>query len=151
MPKHVVRLLALMGVGLALALVAKWYFTPDSFYRFGHYRADSVTEIAALEPVHQDCALLRGLPRRAPRAVVRQQPQDRRLRRLPRRRRRATPRAASRAADSQGHDSAVHLCHEATAGTACRPSRRSFSPQHAAGRAMHGLPQPAFAEDLGRP
>ena len=56
MPKHVVRLLALMAVGLALALVGKWYFTPDSFYRFGHYRADSVTEIAALQPVHRTSA-----------------------------------------------------------------------------------------------
>lgn len=53
MPKHVVRLLALMGVGLALALLAKWYFTPDTFYQFGHYRAASVTEIAGLKPVHR--------------------------------------------------------------------------------------------------
>jgi cytochrome c553 len=50
-----------MGVGLALALVAKWYFTPDTFARFGHYRAASVTEVATLQPVHrtssycQDC------------------------------------------------------------------------------------------------
>jgi cytochrome c553 len=56
MPKHVVRLLALMAVGLVLALVAKWYLTPDSFYRFGHYRAASVTEIAALQPVHRTSA-----------------------------------------------------------------------------------------------
>jgi cytochrome c553 len=56
MPKHVVRLLALMAAGLALAVVAKWYLTPDSFYRFGHYRAASVTEIAALQPVHRTSA-----------------------------------------------------------------------------------------------
>jgi len=60
MPKHVVRLLALMGVGLVLALVAKWYFTPDSFYRFGHYRADSVSEIAALKPVYRTSAYCEG-------------------------------------------------------------------------------------------
>lgn len=52
MPKHVVRLLWLMAVGLAIALVAAWFLTPDSFYRFGHYRANAVTEIALLEPVH---------------------------------------------------------------------------------------------------
>jgi cytochrome c553 len=56
MPKHVVRLLAIMAVGLALAMVAKWYLTPDSFYRFGHYRAASVTEIASLVPVHRTSA-----------------------------------------------------------------------------------------------
>lgn len=56
MPNHVVRLLALMAIGLVLALAAIWYFTPDSFYRFGHYRATSVTENAALEPVHRTSA-----------------------------------------------------------------------------------------------
>ena len=56
MPKHVARLLTLMAVGLAFGLVAKWYFTPDSFYRFGHYRAASVVENAALAPVHQTSA-----------------------------------------------------------------------------------------------
>jgi predicted CXXCH cytochrome family protein len=52
MPKHVVRLLLLMAAGLVFALVAKWFLTPDSFARFGHYRANAVTEIASLEPVH---------------------------------------------------------------------------------------------------
>jgi len=35
---------------VTLALAAKSYFTPDSFYLFGHYRADSVGEIAAETP-----------------------------------------------------------------------------------------------------
>lgn len=56
MPKHVVRLLSLLVAALVLALVAKWLFTPESFYRFGHYRANSVTEIASLEPVYQGAA-----------------------------------------------------------------------------------------------
>jgi cytochrome c553 len=56
MPKHVARLLALMAVGLVVAAVAKWYFTPDSFYQFGHYRAASVTENASLVPVHKTSA-----------------------------------------------------------------------------------------------
>jgi cytochrome c553 len=52
-PKHIVRLIGLVLFFLASALIAKWYFTADSFYRFGHYRADSVPEIAAQEPVFQ--------------------------------------------------------------------------------------------------
>ena len=38
---------------LAVGAFAKSYFTVDSFYRFGHYRADSVVQIAAKEPVYQ--------------------------------------------------------------------------------------------------
>ncbi len=53
MPKHIVRLIALIVVLGALAAVAKWYFTADSFYEFGHYRAASVPEIAGQEPVYQ--------------------------------------------------------------------------------------------------
>jgi len=53
MPKHIVRLIVLVvGLGV-LALVAKWYFTADTFYEYGHYRAASVSEIAAQEPVFQ--------------------------------------------------------------------------------------------------
>jgi len=43
----------LIGGGLALGLTAKWYFTAESFYEYGHYRADSVPEIAAQEPAFQ--------------------------------------------------------------------------------------------------
>jgi cytochrome c553 len=53
MPKHVTRLLLLMAVVLVLAGIAKMIFTPSSFYQFGHYRANSVTEIAAREVVFQ--------------------------------------------------------------------------------------------------
>jgi cytochrome c553 len=52
-PKHIVRLVTLIVVGVAAGLLAKWYFTVESFYQFGHYRADSVPEIAAQEPVFQ--------------------------------------------------------------------------------------------------
>jgi len=52
-PKHIVRLLILIAAGLVVGLFAKWYFTADSFYRYGHYRADSVPEIAAQAPVFQ--------------------------------------------------------------------------------------------------
>jgi cytochrome c553 len=53
MPKHIVRLLFLIVVFLILAAIAKSYLTVDSFYRFGHYRANSVIEVAAKEPVFQ--------------------------------------------------------------------------------------------------
>ncbi len=42
-----------MAAFAVVAYAAKLYFTPDSFYRFGHYRADSVPEIASQEPVFQ--------------------------------------------------------------------------------------------------
>jgi len=48
MPRHIRRLLLLMAVAVVAALGAKSYFTKDSFYRFGHYRADSVPQIAAM-------------------------------------------------------------------------------------------------------
>lgn len=53
MPRHIARLLALMALTGAVVLVARAYFTQESFYRFGHYRANSVPEIAAQDPVIQ--------------------------------------------------------------------------------------------------
>lgn len=53
MPKHIFRLVILIFGGLAVALIAIPILTVDSFYRFGHYRANSVPEIAAQEPVYQ--------------------------------------------------------------------------------------------------
>jgi len=52
-PKHIVRLIILIVGGLAVGLTAKWYFTAESFYEYGHYRADSVPEIAAQAPAFQ--------------------------------------------------------------------------------------------------
>lgn len=60
MPKHIVRLMLLLAGALVLGLAAKWYFTAGSFYQFGHYRADSVAEIAAQEPVFQTSAYCQG-------------------------------------------------------------------------------------------
>jgi cytochrome c553 len=56
MPKHITRLLMLIGGALVLALVARWFAIPDSFYRFGHFRANSVIEIAAKEPAFRGSA-----------------------------------------------------------------------------------------------
>jgi cytochrome c553 len=60
MPTHVVRLLGLMAAFLALAYVAKQFFTADSFYRYGHYRADAVPEVAAKDPAFQTPAYCVG-------------------------------------------------------------------------------------------
>jgi cytochrome c553 len=53
MPKHIVRLLVVIIAFGAVALIAKWFFTAKSFFEYGHYRADSVPEIAAQEVVFQ--------------------------------------------------------------------------------------------------
>ena len=53
MPKHIVRLITLIVAFLVVAAIAKPLLTVESFYRFGHYRANSVPEIAAQEPVLQ--------------------------------------------------------------------------------------------------
>lgn len=53
MPKHIARLLLLLAGFAAVGLGAKWYFTADSFYQYGHYRGKSVAEIASQEPVYQ--------------------------------------------------------------------------------------------------
>jgi len=50
MPKHIARLIFLMVAFGAAAYGAKVYFTPDSFYRYGHYRGDSVADIASDRP-----------------------------------------------------------------------------------------------------
>jgi cytochrome c553 len=53
MPKHITRLLLLMAAAAALGYAAKTYFTPESFYDYGPYRAASVPELAAQEIVYQ--------------------------------------------------------------------------------------------------
>lgn len=53
MPKHGVRLILLLIVFAASAVAAKYYFTPASFYEYGHYRANSVAEIAAPQPLYK--------------------------------------------------------------------------------------------------
>jgi len=56
MPKHILRLLLLLGFALLAALVARDYLVDPSYYRFGHYRADSVPEMASAVPVYQGSA-----------------------------------------------------------------------------------------------
>ena len=64
MPKHIARLIVLMVAFAAAAIYAKSYFTVDSFYRYGHYRADSVTDIASRDAAFltpQACASCHAL------------------------------------------------------------------------------------------
>lgn len=52
MSKHIRRLIALLAI-LAVAFVAgKLIFPPKSFWAYGHYRANSVSEIAAAHPTY---------------------------------------------------------------------------------------------------
>jgi len=60
MPKHIARLLAILGAALVLTVIARSFLVPDSFYQFGHYRANSVVEIAAREPAFQGAAYCEG-------------------------------------------------------------------------------------------
>jgi len=53
MPRHIVRLLLLIVIACAAAIGVKVYFTDESFGIYGHYRGDSVAEIAADEPLYQ--------------------------------------------------------------------------------------------------
>ena len=59
LPKHIVRLLLLLICFSLLAFAAKAYLTDPSFYKFGHYRADSVPELAAGTAVFQGSAYCR--------------------------------------------------------------------------------------------
>jgi predicted CXXCH cytochrome family protein len=53
MPKHIVRLILLLIAFLVFAYAGIVYLTDPSFYRFGHYRADVVPELAAGEPQYR--------------------------------------------------------------------------------------------------
>ena len=50
MPRHIVRLVLLLIVAAVAAYAAKVFFTTGSFYQYGHYRGDSVAEIASDKP-----------------------------------------------------------------------------------------------------
>lgn len=50
MPRHIVRLILLLVAFGILSLAAIRFLTIDSFYQYGHYRGDSVAEIAADRP-----------------------------------------------------------------------------------------------------
>jgi cytochrome c553 len=45
LPKHISRLLMLLGAALAIAFALKVYLTDPSYYKYGYYRADAVPEL----------------------------------------------------------------------------------------------------------
>ena len=51
MPPQLKTLLPLLAVFICLFLVARHFLIPESFGKYGHYRANSMDEIAAL-PIH---------------------------------------------------------------------------------------------------
>jgi cytochrome c553 len=56
MPKHIVRLLLLIGAFAVVVIGARSYFIDKSFGVYGHYRADAVAEIAADAPIYKGAA-----------------------------------------------------------------------------------------------
>ncbi|MDP2620040.1 MAG: c-type cytochrome [Hyphomicrobiales bacterium] len=56
MPRHIVRLILLLVAAAALGYAAIAFLTVDSFYQYGHYRGDSVAEIASDKPKYQGTA-----------------------------------------------------------------------------------------------
>ena len=56
LPKHIVRLLLLLGCFLLVAYAAKVYLTDPSYYEYGYYRADAVPQLAAGTPLYQGSA-----------------------------------------------------------------------------------------------
>ncbi len=53
MPRHVFRLVLLIVAGAVIAYGAKRFFTVGSFYEYGHYRGDSVADIASDKPKYK--------------------------------------------------------------------------------------------------
>jgi cytochrome c553 len=49
-PKHIIRLILILLAFLVIAYAGIVFLTDPSFYRFGHYRADAVPELAEGEP-----------------------------------------------------------------------------------------------------
>jgi cytochrome c553 len=53
MPRHIFRLVLLIAVCAVIAYGAKRVFTVSTFYEYGHYRGDSVAEIASDKPKYK--------------------------------------------------------------------------------------------------
>ncbi len=50
MPRHIFRLIVVLVAGAVIGYAAKSGFTVKSFYEYGHYRGDSVAQIASEKP-----------------------------------------------------------------------------------------------------
>src|SRR5208282_4504996 len=53
MPRHIFRLIVLLVAGAVIGYAAKSGFTVKSFYEYGHYRGDSVAQIASEKPKYK--------------------------------------------------------------------------------------------------
>src|SRR5450759_1445233 len=56
MPKHIVRLILLIGIFGIVALTLRVFVIDKSYYRYGYYRGDAVAEIAQDKPKYQGTA-----------------------------------------------------------------------------------------------
>jgi cytochrome c553 len=56
MPSHIARLVLLIVVFAVAGYGAKRFFTVDSFYQYGHYRGNSVADIASDKPKYKGTA-----------------------------------------------------------------------------------------------
>ena len=56
MPRHIVRLIVILAAFVAIGYAAKRSFTVKSFYEYGHYRGDSVADIASEKPKYRGVA-----------------------------------------------------------------------------------------------
>ena len=56
MPKHIARLIFLLGILGATIIAARIIFVDKSFGIYGHYRGDAVAEIASDTPIYQGAA-----------------------------------------------------------------------------------------------
>jgi cytochrome c553 len=52
LPKHIVRLLLLLGGFLLVAFAVRTYLVDPSYYEFGYYRGNAVPELAEGEPLY---------------------------------------------------------------------------------------------------
>jgi len=50
--EHLIRLAAVFAGGLLFFVVIRSFFVPSSFGLYGHYRADAIKDVAALQVVH---------------------------------------------------------------------------------------------------
>ena len=53
MPRHIFRLIVLLVACAVIGYAAKRGFTVKSFYEYGHYRGDSVAQIASEKPKYR--------------------------------------------------------------------------------------------------
>ena len=56
MPRHIFRLVLLLVAFAAMGYAAIVFLTVDSFFQYGHYRGDSVAEVASDKPKYQGTA-----------------------------------------------------------------------------------------------